>query len=56
MFLLPPLPAGKPWTVLGLMAGTSADGADAASAAGVPGNLPEVAGGRAAVLGCRVPG
>jgi len=30
MFPLPPFPAGAPWTVLGLMAGTSADGADAA--------------------------
>ena len=30
MFPLAPLPAGVPWTVLGLMAGTSADGADAA--------------------------
>ncbi|MDR3672286.1 MAG: anhydro-N-acetylmuramic acid kinase [Holophaga sp.] len=30
MYPLAPLPAGVPWTVLGLMAGTSADGADAA--------------------------
>jgi len=30
MFPFPPFPAGVPWTVLGLMAGTSADGADAA--------------------------
>lgn len=30
MIPFPPLPAGMPWTVLGLMAGTSADGADAA--------------------------
>lgn len=30
MFPLPFLPASGPWTVLGLMAGTSADGADAA--------------------------
>jgi anhydro-N-acetylmuramic acid kinase len=30
MFPFPPFPAGVPWNVLGLMAGTSADGADAA--------------------------
>ena len=30
MYPIAPLPAGVPWTVLGLMAGTSADGADAA--------------------------
>ena len=30
MFMTPPLPPTGPWTVLGLMSGTSADGADAA--------------------------
>ena len=31
MSLPSPLPAGKPWTVLGLVPGTSAEGADAAA-------------------------
>jgi anhydro-N-acetylmuramic acid kinase len=39
MFPIAPLPAGVPWTVLGLMAGTSADGADAALVQVAPGGF-----------------